>query len=288
METRRTFGKADTHGVLERFRADIRTSSDGCGWSSVYASVQREKPFVGTFEPIDDDLLVLLRSGPVSTSFCSAGHAVTRTVPEGSVFFLPAGHACEVGLNRSLDSLHIYLRSHLFEGDRTILSPMLFEDDPILRYLAHAIERAMGEKSPGSGLFIEPIARALATRIADLCRRNESWHLQTKGLRQHQVRQLRDFVEANLDREIRLDAMASACGLGTKSFVRAFKATTGQSPSKYVTATRIERAKQLIEQHRDGLAEIALRCGFSHQEHLTRVFRRLTGQTPGRYRRSVA
>jgi len=81
--------------------------------------------------------------------------------------------------------------------------------------------------------------------------------------------------------------MVSACGIGAKSFVRAFAATTGKSPYQYVIAARVERAKRLIEQDQEGLAEIALRCGFSHQEHLTRAFRRLTGQTPGRYRRSV-
>jgi len=81
--------------------------------------------------------------------------------------------------------------------------------------------------------------------------------------------------------------MASACGIGTKSFVRAFGATTGKSPYQYVIAARVERAKRLIEQNQQGLAEIALCCGFSHQEHLTRTFRRLTGQTPGRYRRGV-
>jgi AraC family transcriptional regulator len=34
------------------------------------------------------------------------------------------------------------------------------------------------------------------------------------------------------------------------------------------------------------IADVALQCGFSHQEHLTRMFRRFTGVTPGRYRAS--
>jgi AraC family transcriptional regulator len=103
----------------------------------------------------------------------------------------------------------------------------------------------------------------------------------------YELRCLQDFIEANPEGEITLAAMASACGIGTKSFVRAFAATTGKSPYQYVIAARVERAKRLIEQNQQGLAEIALCCGFSHQEHLTRAFRKLTGQTPGRYRRGV-
>jgi AraC family transcriptional regulator len=35
------------------------------------------------------------------------------------------------------------------------------------------------------------------------------------------------------------------------------------------------------------IIEIALACGFTHQEHMTRLFRRAVGMTPAAYRRSV-
>lgn len=52
----------------------------------------------------------------------------------------------------------------------------------------------------------------------------------------------------------------------------------------YVLNLRIERAKALLCQEGTSIADVALQCGFSHQEHLTRMFRRFTGTTPGRYR----
>src|SRR5579863_954457 len=105
MEAKREFGGSDTHRVLQRFWADIRATSEGHGWSSIYASIQREKPFEGRFEAIADDLIVLHRSGPVQTTFASGGHVTSRCIPKGSIFFLPAGHACEVGLHGALDTL---------------------------------------------------------------------------------------------------------------------------------------------------------------------------------------
>jgi AraC family transcriptional regulator len=49
---------------------------------------------------------------------------------------------------------------------------------------------------------------------------------------------------------------------------------------------RVERAKRML---RGGtsIIEIALTCGFTHQEHMTRIFRRAVGVTPAAYRRSV-
>jgi len=285
MEAKREFRGSDTHGVLQRFGADIRATSEGHGWSSIYASIQRENPFEGRFEAIADDLIVLHRSGPVQTTFASGGHVTSRCIPKGSIFFLPAGHACEVGLHGALDTLHIYLRANLIPVHA--VTPLLVERDVVLQHLAQAVEQAVCEKVSNSDRFIDPIARALADRVSAISRSSEPWQVQTAGLPDYELRRLNDFIEANLEGEITLAAMASACGIGTKSFVRAFAATTGKSPYQYVIAARVERAKRLIEQDQEGLAEIALRCGFSHQEHLTRAFRRLTGQTPGRYRRSV-
>ncbi|WP_027543565.1 helix-turn-helix domain-containing protein [Bradyrhizobium sp. WSM2254] len=285
MEAKREFRGSDTHGVLQRFGANIRATSEGHGWSSIYASIQRENPFEGRFEAIADDLIVLHRSGPVQTTFASGGHVTSRCIPKGSIFFLPAGHACEVGLHGALDTLHIYLRANLVPVHA--VTPLLVERDVVIQHLAQAVEQAVCENVSNSDRFIDPIARALANRVSAISRSSEPWQVQTAGLPDYELRRLQDFIEANLEGEITLAAMASACGIGTKSFVRAFAATTGKSPYQYVIAARVERAKRLIEQDQEGLAEIALRCGFSHQEHLTRAFRRLTGQTPGRYRRNV-
>jgi AraC family transcriptional regulator len=285
MEAKREFRGSDTHGVLQQFGAEIRATSEGHGWSSIYASIQRENPFEGRFEAIPDDLIVLHRSGPVETTFASGGHVTSRCIPKGSIFFLPAGHACEVGLRGALDTLHIYLRANLVSVHN--VTPLLVERDVVIQHLAQAVEQAVCEKVSNSDCFIDPIARALADRVSAISRSSEPWQVQTAGLPDYELRRLNDFIETNLEGEITLAAMASACGIGTKSFVRAFAAATGKSPYQYVIAARVERAKRLIEQDRESLAEIALRCGFSHQEHLTRAFRRLTGQTPGRYRRSV-
>jgi methylphosphotriester-DNA--protein-cysteine methyltransferase len=68
---------------------------------------------------------------------------------------------------------------------------------------------------------------------------------------------------------------------------RAFKAAVGRSPHHYVSAKRLELAKQLLGKGDQPLAHIALTLKFSCQANFTRAFREATGQTPAQYRRSV-
>lgn len=56
--------------------------------------------------------------------------------------------------------------------------------------------------------------------------------------------------------------------------------------ARALTPSRIDSAKRLLADTHHSIAEIALRCGFYDQAHFTRVFGRVVGTTPGRYRAS--
>lgn len=89
-----------------------------------------------------------------------------------------------------------------------------------------------------------------------------------------------DYISDRLDRELSLNELAAIAQLSPYHFSRAFKQSTGISPHQYVIQCRVERAKQLLQQGKMSIGEIAIACGFSHQSHLNRHFKRLTGVTP--------
>jgi AraC family transcriptional regulator len=294
METKPVFSVDDTHRVLQRFEANIGASSEGLGWSSTFASMQRERPFEGRFEAISDCLMVLHRGGPVDVTFRMGGKTIDQHIPKGGIFFLPASHDCDVSLHSALDTIHIYLRADLFaEQDNTqfgraaSLAPIFGDRDPVLENLGQAIGHVIGENIQGSSLFVDPIAKAIANRFIVLNYHDQPTDRARRPsqLTGRQLRSVRDFVESKLETDIRLNAMADICGLSTEYFVRLFKATLRVSPYQYVLNRRVERAKILLGENKQSLADIALQCGFSHQEHMTRMFRRFTGVTPGLYRR---
>jgi AraC family transcriptional regulator len=93
------------------------------------------------------------------------------------------------------------------------------------------------------------------------------------------------FVEDNLGCNISLLEMAAVSGYSPDHFARLFKRTFRVSPHQYILARRIERAKSLLREPKLSIVEVALACGFSSQAHLTEMFRRSTGVTPGTYRK---
>src|SRR5439155_1566331 len=109
---------------------------------------------------------------------------------------------------------------------------------------------------PASSLFVDPIAKAIANRFIAINYHKSASDSgkQRYQLTNRQMERVRDFVEANLDSDIRLEMMARVCGRSTEYFVRIFKATAGVSPYQYVLNLRIERAKALLGRDGPGIA----------------------------------
>jgi len=66
-----------------------------------------------------------------------------------------------------------------------------------------------------------------------------------------------------------------------------FRKTTGHSPSAYIQEARLQKAKELLIQTDMPIFHIALQVGLEHQASLTRLFHRLEGMSPRRYREAV-
>jgi AraC family transcriptional regulator len=99
------------------------------------------------------------------------------------------------------------------------------------------------------------------------------------------ARRALDYVEQNLSVGITANDMARHVHMSASHFSRAFKVTFGITVHAYVMRRRIDAAKVLIANTSDTLSDIAARCGLSDQSHMTRLFRRIVGMTPGSWRR---
>jgi AraC family transcriptional regulator len=106
------------------------------------------------------------------------------------------------------------------------------------------------------------------------------------GLAPWQVRKVTSYVDAHLDASIRNDDLAALVRLNPSHFGRAFRNSFGEPPHEFVIRRRVERAQGLMLSTDASLTDIALDCGLADQSHLTRLFRRIVGESPRAWRRA--
>jgi len=139
-------------------------------------------------------------------------------------------------------------------------------------YTAYAEKSSPGEESVSSaGDAVAPSAAQLRPKIRG-------------GLPPRALRRVREFIEAHLERNISIEALATTAGLSMYHFARAFKQSEGVTPHEYLVQCRVRRAQDLLAATDLPLSEIALASGFADQSHCARRFREHVGVTPSSYR----
>jgi AraC family transcriptional regulator len=93
-----------------------------------------------------------------------------------------------------------------------------------------------------------------------------------------------EYIEVHLDDRLTLAEVARVACFSPYHFSRSFKQAVGVGPHCYVIQRRLERVKTLMRRTNQSLTLIANEARFSDQSHLEAIFRRETGETPGRYR----
>ncbi len=107
-----------------------------------------------------------------------------------------------------------------------------------------------------------------------------------RGLAPWQVRRVLSYIDANLETTIRNKDLAAVARLSEFHFNVAFRNSVGHSPHEYLMRRRVERAQGIMLSTGRPLSEIAAECGLADQAHLTRLFRRVVGDSPAAWRRA--
>ncbi|WP_279759336.1 helix-turn-helix transcriptional regulator [Mitsuaria sp. GD03876] len=81
--------------------------------------------------------------------------------------------------------------------------------------------------------------------------------------------------------------LAARLDVSTGRLVSAFKARYGISPREHAIATRMARARRLLQQTRTSLLDVALSCGYEHHSSFSTAYRRTFGETPLETRRAA-
>lgn len=105
------------------------------------------------------------------------------------------------------------------------------------------------------------------------------------GLAPWQVRRATLLLLSHEPSDHAVDVLAAACGLSRSHFGRAFKASTGLSPHRWLLHRHVQQAAEMLERTDDSISAVAVKCGFADQSHLSRVFHAFMNTTPAHWRR---
>lgn len=98
------------------------------------------------------------------------------------------------------------------------------------------------------------------------------------------LRRARDHMDRHYREPLDLDRLAGVAGVSKFHFARCFEATYGETPIRYLTRRRIERAQDLLRVANLTVTEVCMAVGFASLGSFSTRFTQLVGESPTAYR----
>jgi AraC family transcriptional regulator len=282
-------------------------SSNDLGWSTLLAELRSwsscEAP--GSVAPHARIVIPVRGSGQGLFTCKLAGSWQSGRPTTGSIWLQPIeGKYDEIRFGSPgeleaiyIEAIHIYVPTVVFArlmddynlpaaAERSIRYSCGVQDEVINQIGLSVLAEIMCPTAAGR-MLVETSSLLLAARLAqahsetELIRRPIS---SRHRLHDGRLRRVLAYIEEHLAEDITVADLANVACLSIFHFSRAFAATMGVPPHRYVSGRRLESAKAMIATGRASLSEIALACQFSSGSNFTRAFRRAMGMTPAAYR----
>ncbi len=219
------------------------------------------------------------------------------TIPPQSLWVSPSAMPITLRLNSTLRYLRVALDPlHLAR----LTTPSLDDVRPLqlrrtyavqsgqIAHLMMALRDEADSHNAGGLALVEALTAGLGHLLVRYAGVERPRPVRVRGgLSAVAKRRVLELIDAALDARLTIEMLAREVDLSPAYFARAFKETLGRAPHQYLLALRLARARRLIETSNASLSDIAQRSGFADQAHLTRLFKRAFGTTPGALARAL-
>lgn len=234
---------------------------------------------------------------------------VIKMLP-GHLYLTPAHvhHSYECIGKFSLYYIHIYenpnITSSIFDH---YIFPKVIKADQLLQELIIRLHQI----NPGSALSIyDPqryensteLMRSIALQVASPFAREAESHaiiqlLMSRFLAaasdkipqvEKRLNRVLNYIDEHIHQSISIDQLADLIFLSKDHLIRLFKKHMNDTPVSYMNRKKIEKAQLMMLVDDSSIQELSFRLGFENISYFNRLFKKVTGQTPTSYKRSVA
>ena len=234
---------------------------------------------------------VIVRRGPTTGLIQKHGGEMhSSRWKTGEALLLPAHTPSLWRTELPRDNLHLDLSP---QGLQTVsgqdcsavaLRSSFGRHDPVLVQLVQVLLQALGDNSALNPAFADGIAMSVAIHLLEHYRAPLSGPSSTALLSAKQLKRVQALVIENMEQPLPIAVLAAEVQLSSYHFARSFKATCGLTPHQFVLQQRMKRARKLMLESSDSIADIALRVGFGTASHFSQAFSKYWGTTPSKFR----
>ncbi len=214
----------------------------------------------------------------------------------GKLCLMPASQDSEWDIGDSQEFVHLYISDaglkffalESFDVDPRLVSlpDLTFMDHLELNQLCRPLFHTHWHQSGGLMDLQQAAYDVMGCLVSSFVSAKARDGYLKGGLTRLQLQRVTDYVNDQLDRDLRLEDLAQIAGLSQYHFARMFKESTGLTPHLYINKIRVRRGLELLRRGQPQ-AQVAVSCGFAHQSHFAAMFKREFGLPPSRYLREV-
>ncbi|CAN7582692.1 helix-turn-helix domain-containing protein [Variovorax sp. LjRoot84] len=172
-------------------------------------------------------------------------------------------------------NVDLQLRPVLTEADRLICAGA---SASYLLQAIHVVERFFGPAMA---------SRCAKSMLIDVSQTSQIPYIPLLVQRSHSdslVHRAQQWLQSNMDRDLRISDLAEALGISDRTLIRRFRSALDQTPLAYLQDLRLESARALLETSALNVEDVAGQVGYGDTSSFSRLFKQRIGMSPGAYR----
>lgn len=194
----------------------------------------------------------------------------------GSILYIPEGETYTITFEGDTSNVFVLNFNLSKEFPRPFLVKLIEEKQ--IENIFSNIERKWKTKKPG----YYPDCLSLLYSIISLIMKQEMKYLTSKSFQT--IAAATEYLKNNFtDNSLRIEQLAEMSGISVKHFGTLFFKKFGMTPKEYILMLKIERAKDLLQNNKLLISDIAVMSGYSDIYHFSKIFKSKTGYTPSEY-----
>lgn len=273
----------------------LKTSAQ-YGWDNVYVYTASISPFRAEFIAVNSLLISMVLEGDIRGTLKIGNEESEIFLQPGFIVCMPPDISFEASIHSQAKVISIYISNNFLNDiayEFSMLTNELFSlvhnlkiADDFLENFIGSLNNALNSGEQFTSLEIQSVARAIVIRIITKYATYTSKSLSVEsGLPYPVLQRIYTYIDTHIHERISVERLASMAGVGTAQFARLFKHSANVTLHQYVIQRRIEKAHNLLVNTNMQIIDIAYECGFSDQVHLTRLFGRIMGFSPAKFRK---